>query len=126
MQFTLVLAIFAAFAAVGAAPTETNAQRMARGLPPLAPVKRTPVAGTQSLILSAGTLLTLRYFQLQSVAQSPRDELHVYPRPHTRSTFAFGYHFGLGQLDVKRVCRHPLSSSYHRMLICLMFRILSD
>jgi hypothetical protein len=55
MQFTLVLAIFAAFAAVGAAPTETNAQRMARGLPPLPPVKRSPVEGKQSLILSVGT-----------------------------------------------------------------------
>jgi hypothetical protein len=53
MKF-FVIAIFAAFAAVGAAPIpfETNAQRMARGLPPSFPpnLKRgTPVDGTQSL-----------------------------------------------------------------------------
>jgi hypothetical protein len=61
MQFTLVLAIFTAFAAVGAASPETNAQRMARGLPPFPPVKRTHVAGTQPLILFTGTRLTLGY-----------------------------------------------------------------
>jgi hypothetical protein len=55
MQFTLVLAIFAAFAAVGVSHSDTNARRMARGLPPLPPVKRTPVEGAQPLILSIGT-----------------------------------------------------------------------
>jgi hypothetical protein len=52
MQFTFVLA---AFAAIGVTASETNTQRMARGLPPLSPVKRTPVEGTQPLILSIGT-----------------------------------------------------------------------
>ena len=37
MKFAFVVAIFAAFVAVGASPVETNAQRMARGLPPLYP-----------------------------------------------------------------------------------------
>lgn len=41
MNFTFVLAVFAAVLAVGAAPTgDTNAQRLARGLPPLAPVQK--------------------------------------------------------------------------------------
>jgi len=41
MNFTFFVAVFAAVLAVGAAPTaETNAQRLARGLPPLAPVQK--------------------------------------------------------------------------------------
>jgi len=56
MQFTLVLTIFAGFAAVGASLAETNAQRMARGLPPLPPVKRTPVAGAMRRVLTASSL----------------------------------------------------------------------
>jgi len=46
MRFTIVFAILAALAVVEAVPVETNAQRMARGLPPLYPsnLKRgTPV-----------------------------------------------------------------------------------
>ena len=49
MKFTFVIAILAALLVVEAAPFETNAQRMARGLPPLYPanLKRgTPVDGT--------------------------------------------------------------------------------
>jgi len=48
MKFTFVIAILAALLVVEAAPVETNAQRMARGLPPLYPqnLKRgTPVDG---------------------------------------------------------------------------------
>lgn len=48
MNFTFFVAVFAAVLAVGAAPTaETNAQRLARGLPPLAPVQKrgSPSAG---------------------------------------------------------------------------------
>jgi hypothetical protein len=78
MQLTLVLAIFAAFAAAGASLSETNAQRMARGLPPLPPVRRTPVEGTQPLILSTGTRLTLGYFQVPCVGKPPS-------RPASRS-----------------------------------------
>ncbi|KZP17046.1 hypothetical protein FIBSPDRAFT_957159 [Athelia psychrophila] len=47
MKFASAIAFLAAIAAVSAAPTETNAKRMARGLPPLAPVihdRATPVA----------------------------------------------------------------------------------
>jgi len=41
MNFTFVLAVFAAVLAVSAAPAaDTNAQRLARGLPPLAPVQK--------------------------------------------------------------------------------------
>jgi hypothetical protein len=53
MKFTFVIAIFAAIVAVGAIPVETNAERMARGLPPLSPVnlkRGTPVEGTVSLL----------------------------------------------------------------------------
>ncbi|KIM77042.1 hypothetical protein PILCRDRAFT_825797 [Piloderma croceum F 1598] len=39
MNFTFVLAILAALLVVGAAPVETNGDRMARGLPPLYPAK---------------------------------------------------------------------------------------
>jgi hypothetical protein len=48
MKFTFAIAALAALVAVHAAPAETNAQRMARGLPPLYPanLKRgTPVEG---------------------------------------------------------------------------------
>ena len=47
MKFTTVFAVLAGAAAVSARPgVETNAQRLARGLPPLPPVRRgTPVAG---------------------------------------------------------------------------------
>jgi hypothetical protein len=61
MKFAVVLAIFAAFVAVGAAPVETNAQRMARGLPPLYPpsMKRaSPVEGTRYLPSTFSTQLT--------------------------------------------------------------------
>ncbi|KIM77039.1 hypothetical protein PILCRDRAFT_825790 [Piloderma croceum F 1598] len=46
MKFTFVIAMLAALLVVEAVPVETNAQRMARGLPPLYPqnLKRgTPV-----------------------------------------------------------------------------------
>lgn len=61
MNFTFVVAFLAAALAVGAAPIgETNAQRLARGLPPLAPsnLKRgSPVAGNGFLaaLLSTNT-----------------------------------------------------------------------
>jgi hypothetical protein len=53
MKFTTVIAILAGAAAVSARPgTETNAQRMARGLPPLPPARRgTPVAGELNPVL---------------------------------------------------------------------------
>jgi len=50
MKFTFLLAVLAVFVAVEAAPAETNAQRLARGLPPLYPqnLKRgTPVAAAK-------------------------------------------------------------------------------
>jgi hypothetical protein len=46
MKFTTVLAVLASAIAVYAQPSETNADRFARGLPPLPPARRgTPVAG---------------------------------------------------------------------------------
>ncbi|KZP24466.1 hypothetical protein FIBSPDRAFT_857159 [Athelia psychrophila] len=57
MNFTSIFLIFAALFTVGAAPVpirqtvarETNASRMGRGLPPLAPLKltRSPTAGAK-------------------------------------------------------------------------------
>lgn len=46
MKFTTVLAVLAGATAVYAQPSETNGERLARGLPPLPPVRRaTHVAG---------------------------------------------------------------------------------
>ncbi|KAF8065012.1 hydrophobin [Lyophyllum atratum] len=43
MKFSTVFAVVAAAAvSVGAVPTETNADRLSRGLPPLPPVRRAP------------------------------------------------------------------------------------
>ena len=54
MKFTTVIAVLAGAAAVSALPStaETNAQRLARGLPPLPPARRgTPVAGELNPLL---------------------------------------------------------------------------
>lgn len=53
MKFTVAVALFAAaMGAVDARPSETNAHRLARGLPPLPPVRRaTPVEGIYRSIL---------------------------------------------------------------------------
>ena len=53
MKFTAVLAVLAGAAAVSASPgVETNAQRLARGLPPLPPARRgTPVVGELNPVL---------------------------------------------------------------------------
>jgi hypothetical protein len=56
MNFTFTLALFTAFMLAGAAPTpiERNAERLARGLPPLSPANLqrraggSPVQGTLS------------------------------------------------------------------------------
>lgn len=47
MKFTTIFAVVAAAAVtVGAVPSETNAERLARGLPPNPPVRRSsPVDG---------------------------------------------------------------------------------
>ncbi|KAJ7805313.1 hypothetical protein B0H14DRAFT_2611484 [Mycena olivaceomarginata] len=48
MKFTTILSVLTVVAAVGAARVNTNAARFARGLPPIAPVKRgSSVAGAR-------------------------------------------------------------------------------
>ncbi|KAJ7346218.1 hypothetical protein DFH08DRAFT_1008236, partial [Mycena albidolilacea] len=48
MKFTTILSVFTVVAGIGAARVDTNAARFARGLPPLAPVKRgSSVAGAR-------------------------------------------------------------------------------
>ncbi|KZP29782.1 hypothetical protein FIBSPDRAFT_946656 [Athelia psychrophila] len=48
--FTAITVLAAAIATVGAAAVETNAQRMARGLPPKSPVRR----GSPTLMAARG------------------------------------------------------------------------
>jgi hypothetical protein len=53
MKFTAVLAVLASAVAVYARSSETNAERFARGLPPLPPARRgTPVAGELHLTIA--------------------------------------------------------------------------
>ena len=66
MKFTTVLAVLASAVAVFAQPSETNAERFARGLPPLPPARRgTPVAGkfhpTVALIIYSDGLTNMMY-----------------------------------------------------------------
>lgn len=58
--FTALTVLAAAFATVGAAAVETNAQRMARGLPPKSPVRRgSPTLSTSSFAFAVvGSVLT--------------------------------------------------------------------
>lgn len=62
MKFSIAFAVLAAVVAtVGAAPVETNAQRMARGLPPKAPARRaTPAFGTCNSVLTCSSSRLIR------------------------------------------------------------------
>lgn len=58
MKFTTILSVLTVVAAVGAARVDTNAARFARGLPPIAPVKRgSSVAGTFGNTIVGGHFL---------------------------------------------------------------------
>lgn len=58
MKFTTVAAVLVATAAsVQAKPSETNAERLARGLPPLPPVRRaTGVSGLNIILFTLSIL----------------------------------------------------------------------
>lgn len=59
MKFTTIFAVLAAAAAtVGAAPAETNGDRLARGLPPLPPARRATHVGCKLVVSSPKQWLT--------------------------------------------------------------------